>query len=85
MFDKSTSNSNISTYDAYDCFKNKSLHIFHLSIKTLHHENDVLKLITKRSDAAVISLSKTWLYDFISNGDILVPGYHTRSYIIRIQ
>ena len=47
----------------YECFKRKGLHIIHLNIRSLFPKLFELDIIAKKSNAAVICITETWLND----------------------
>ena len=61
--------------NTFSCFKERGLHFIHLNINSVLPKVDELRLIVKKSNAAVIGLTETKLDDSIEVGEIEIEGY----------
>ena len=61
--------------DHYECFKRKGLHVIHLNVRSLFNKISELKIIAKKSNAAVICITESWLSDYHTDNSVRIEGY----------
>ena len=61
--------------DHFQCFIQKGLHFLHQNARSLLPKITELKIIAAKSRAAVISVTKTWLDDSVTDGEISTNNY----------
>ena len=59
----------------FQCFKRKGLHFIHINARSLLYKIDELRIISSKTNAAVIGISETWLDDSIFDSELLLPNY----------
>ena len=69
-FPHSLSNSNV-----YDCFGKKGMHFIHANARSLFNKISEFRLISKKSNAAIIAISETWLDDSHTDSSVSLEGY----------
>ena len=60
----------------FECFKKKGLHFIHLNARSMYNKMSEIKLITKESNPAVLSITETWLDDSHTDDSISIEGYN---------
>ena len=71
-------NSNAINYNnvGWGHFKNKGLHFLHINARSLFHKVSEINKISKRTNAAVIAVSETWLDDSYPDDSVKIEGYN---------
>ena len=62
--------------DSFSHFQRKGLHFLHLNARSLLPKIEELKLIAKKSRAAVIGITESWLDSSVEDIEIEIPGYN---------
>ena len=81
MFHSSTENTapdlNNSTDfpDQYELFTKKGLHFLHINARSLLAKLSDARLLVRRTKAAVLAVTETWLDDSVTNAEIEIDGY----------
>ena len=61
--------------DLYSCFKKKGLHCIHSNARSLFNKLSEFRLISQKTNAAIIAISETWLDDSHTDSSISIDGY----------
>ena len=59
----------------FDIFKNKGLHIIHMNARSLLPKMSEIRLLATRTKAAVISITKSWLDESVTNAEVNINDY----------
>ena len=72
-------NDSLSLFDEegnqFDIFKNKGLHFIHINARSMFNKFFEIEYIVKKSKAAIVSISETWLDESHTNNSIAIEGY----------
>ena len=63
------------TDDHFDCFKRKWLHFIHINARSLYPKLSELDIIAKKSRAAVIGVTESWLNESHTDESVKIEGY----------
>ena len=63
------------TDDHFDCFKRKGLHFIHINARSLYPKLSELDIIAKKSRAAVIGVTESWLNESHTDESVKIEGY----------
>ncbi|XP_042236588.1 uncharacterized protein LOC121875911 isoform X2 [Homarus americanus] len=66
---------NNSKNDAFECFKNRGLHFVHINIRALFRKMPEIKILLFKTNAAVFSISESWLDESVTDEQIGIEGY----------
>ena len=61
--------------DQYELFTKKGLHFLHINARSLLPKLSVACLLVRRTKAAVLAVTETWLDDSVTNAEIEIDGY----------
>ena len=59
----------------FSCFKGKGLTFIHLNVRSLVPKLDQIKNFANSANAAVLSLSETWLDESVHDNEVRIDGY----------
>ena len=59
----------------FECFKRKGLHFIHLNARSLFPKLSEVKVIAKKSKAAVICVTESWLDESHPDASVYIEGY----------
>jgi hypothetical protein len=60
----------------YNIFNKRGLHFLHLNTRSLLPKIDELRIIARKTKAAFLGLTETWLDDTISDNEISIQNYN---------
>ena len=60
----------------WECFKKKGLHFIHANARSVYHKVPELKIIAKKTRAAVIAITETWLDESYPDDSVKIEGYN---------
>ena len=61
--------------DQFDCFKRRGLHFIHLNTRSLPPKISELRLLARKTSAAVIAISESWMDHSVTDSEISIEGY----------
>lgn len=61
--------------DSYEMFKTKGLHLLHLNARSVLPKMSELKLIANKTNAAILSISETWLDESVTDQEVHIENY----------
>ncbi|KAJ8287062.1 hypothetical protein GJAV_G00046610 [Gymnothorax javanicus] len=59
----------------WQCFRKRGLHFLHLNARSLLPKIEEFRLVARRSNAAVIGVTETWLDNSVEDSEVEIPGY----------
>ena len=62
--------------NVFECFKKKGLHFIHLNARSMSNKMSEIKIITRESNPAVLSITESWLDESHTNESISIEGYN---------
>ena len=75
-FTESTSHSTTRLEDEhFECFESKGLHFIHMNARSLLPKMSELRRIARKTRAAAIAISESWLDESITEGEVSIEGY----------
>ena len=60
----------------YDCFNRRGLHFIHINARSMFHKLSEIRLLALKIKPAIISISETWLKEFITNQSVEIINYN---------
>ena len=60
----------------YDCFKRRGLHFIHINAHSMFHKLSEIRLLALKIKPAIISISETWLKEYITNQSVEIVNYN---------
>ncbi|XP_052224879.1 uncharacterized protein LOC127840502 [Dreissena polymorpha] len=73
--DTSSPTSSSTTYSDYSVFQKRGLHFLHINVRSLLPKLHEIDSLAKKSRAAIISISETWLDSSVPDSEISIENY----------
>ena len=68
----------------YEYFKKKGLHFIHVNARSLYYKMSEIRYIAKKTNAAVIAITETWLDDSHTDDSVSIEGYIIQIILINL-
>ena len=62
--------------NTYDCFNRRGLHFIHINARSMFHKISEIRLLALKIKPAIISISETWLKEYITNQSVNIDSYN---------
>ena len=62
--------------NAFDCFKNKGLHLIHINARSMYNKLSEIRIITRETNPAILSITESWLDESHTTESISIEGYN---------